>query len=274
VKSSSKLSIKDFKFGIELEANLDAWTMVDKMKYCGAEIVSPILHGYKGVMSVRRQIKHMWKWKKEIKFGDCGLHIHVDIQNFNLGQAKRLVLITSRFDQTLFCMMNGSRWNNNYSRRCSYDEEKIKNAKGLYELQSLQHHGRYAGSNLYAFSKHGTVEFRYAMGTANWEKIYSLICLYLKMVAVAESYVIIPEVTPVPNFGSSKMTLANPDENVIVLKKNKDIFFDLLQLKGDIRKSLDLMFNTNVLDTKGRNNKTQEEITEKRENIKFSLKRN
>ena len=118
--STNKLSIKDFKFGIELEANLDAWSMIDKMKYepgwtshdehCGAEIVSPILRGYKGVMAVRRQIRHMWKWKKEIQFGDCGLHIHIDVQHFNLGQAKRLLLLASRFDQTLFCMMNGSRW--------------------------------------------------------------------------------------------------------------------------------------------------------------------
>lgn len=284
MQSSNKISIKNFKFGIELESNLRAYKMVSEMKFepgwkshgehCGSEIVSPILYGYQGVMSVRRQLKHMWKWKEQIMFGDCGLHIHIDIQHFNLGQAKRLVLIASRFDQTLFCMMNGSRWNNNYSRRCGYNEKTIKSAKGLAALQRLQQHGRYCGTNLYAFSKHGTVEFRYAMGSANWEKVYSLLVLYLRMVAAAELTMEVPTVTPVANFGAQNTGLPSPKKSMAVLEKNRDIFFDFLQLKGHIRKSLELMFETNVLDTKGLNQKTTLEITEDRGDVKFSLKRN
>ena len=284
MQSSNKLRINDFKFGIELESNLDAWKMVEKMEFepgwkshdehCGSEIVSPILRGYAGILSVRRQIRHMWKWKKEIVFGDCGLHIHIDIQHFNLGQAKRLLLIASRFDQTLFCMMSGPRWNNNFSKRCSYSEAAINKATGLAALQLLQINGRYSGSNLYAFSKHGTIEFRYAMGTANWEKIYCLMSLYLRIVAVAESDIEIPFINTVSNFGAINTGLPNPKKSMVILKHNRDIFFDLLQLIGDTRKSLEAMFEKNALDTSRRSDKTKEQLTEKRDKIKFSLKRN
>lgn len=247
------------------------WTCHDE--HCGSEIVSPILVGYSGIMSVKRQLKHMWTWQKSIEFADCGLHVHVDIQHFTLGNAKRLLLIASRFDQTIYCMMDGPRWNNNYARRCIYDESKIKSAKTLIQLQSLQVNGRYYGSNLYAFSKHGTVEFRYAMGSANWEKIYSLISLYLRMVAVAQSDMEITKVNPVDSFKELDSHLVKPKENLIILRSNRDAFFDMLQLKGAIRESLAAMFDSNVLDTKSRANKSKEDLTENRDKIKFSLKR-
>ena len=283
MESSNKLLISGFKFGIELECNIEAWKMAEKMtfepgwrchdEHCGAEIVSPVLHGYGGLLSLRRQLRHLWKWRKKITFADCGLHVHVDIQDFNLGQLKRLLTIASRFDQTIFCMLDGCRWNNNYTRRCNYDEKKIRTAKGLSSLQNLQRNDRYSGLNLHAFSKHGTAEFRYAMGSADWQKIYSLTVLYLKMVAAARSDMEIPKSNPVSEFGAKATGIKNAKENLKILQKNRDILFDFLLIRGAARKTLVAMFDANVFDTTNRNNKSSAQLTESRDKIKFSLKR-
>ena len=211
---AKKLSVSNFKFGVELESNISTYLLRDNTKFesgwrvhdehCGSEIVSPILIGYKGLMSVRRQLRNIWRPRNKIKFGDSGLHVHVDIQHFNLGQAKNLILIASRFDQTIYCIMTGSRWSNQYARRCRYDEKRITGAKGLSDLQSLQNNReRYSGLNMHAFSKHGTVEFRYAMGSADWQKIYSLISMYLRMVAAAEIGLDIPKPNVLSKFDSA-----------------------------------------------------------------------
>jgi hypothetical protein len=281
--SNAKLSIRGFKFGVEIESNIDSYGIKKNLKFepgwrhhnehCGSEIVSPILYGYKGMMSLRTQLRHLWKWKNKIKFANCGLHVHVDIQNFNLGQAKRLVLLASRFDQTLFCMLDGCRWNNTYARRCVYDEKKVNEAKSLRDVQNMQANGRYSGLNLHAFSKHGTVEFRYAMGSADWRRIYSLTSLYLRMVASAASNMEIPVSNTVEKFGPNSSGLKDAKKNLAILQENKETFFDFLQIRGETRKSLDIMFDANVLDTAGRQYKTADELTETRDKIKFSLKR-
>lgn len=281
IRVGKKLSISNFKFGIELESNTSTWAYKENTafetgwrihdEHCGSEIVSPILQGYKGLMSVRRQLRYIWKSRRKIKFGESGLHVHIDIQHFNLGQAKRLVLLASRFDQTIFCLMTGNRWNNQYARRCFYRESSIILAKGLSSLQSLQYgKERFSGLNLHAFSKHGTVEFRYATGSADWQKIYSLISMYLRMVAVAEIDTEIPTPDIVAKFDistSGTKGLKAASKHLPKLRENKDMFFDFLQLKGDTRKCLDKMFDTNVFDIKGH----PEEET--RGKIKFSLKR-
>ena len=278
--NSNKLTIKDFKFGVELELNLNSSSMKDSLKFetgwgchgehCGAEIVSPILIGWSGLLGVRRQLRHLWKWQKKIKFSDCGLHVHVDIQHFNLGQAKRLILLASRFDQTIFCMMDGPRWTNTYATRCAYSEKKIKTITSLNGLQNIQTNHRYAGLNMHAFSKHGTVEFRYAMGSADWQKIYSLISMYLRMIATAASEIEIPNVIKIPGI-VGRHALPHITKNIKSLEKNRDTFFNLLQVKGEVRSHLTKMFDDNVKDISN-SGKTEEQRTESFEKIKFSLK--
>ncbi len=279
--SSPKININGFKFGIELESNINTNRIKSALKleegwrchyeHCGSEIVSPILYGYKGLMSVRRHLKKLWAWQKSIRFNDCGLHVHVDIQHFNFGQAKRLVLLASRFDQTLFSMMDGTRWNNNYARRCSYDEKKLNKIKTLYELQTIQKHGeRYSGLNLHSFSKHGTAEFRYCTGSANWQKIYALISMYLRMVALSTTDIEIPKVEDIPEWTKDSKSLKNARVSLEALEVNRDIFFDILQLSGSTRDVLVAMFDENVFDiTK---TKTNLQTTEQVGDVSFFLK--
>lgn len=241
------LSVSGFKFGIELESTVHD-TQITKYvrkgwmhhpEHCGSEVVSPILKGYAGMMEMRRQIKALNKvdatslgnHNKLLSFENCGLHVHVDVQDFTLGDAKRLLLIASRFDSVIYLLMDPCRRGNKYCNQCNYDEDRIEAISNLNELQTIQKNQRYSGVNFYAFPKHGTVEFRYAMGTFHWPTIYSLVSMYLRMVALAKSMKEIPQ----QHKGRTK------DKN----KKNKELFFDALELKGGSRAVLDTLFNNN-----------------------------
>lgn len=255
MKYSNKLVISNFKFGIELEMEgdytyfrnkvklLDGWIV--KNEHCGTEVVSPPLTGYVGLLIVRRQLRNIWAKYKKIKFYDAGLHVHVDIQHFNLGQAKRLIIFCNRFDNAIFSLMEGSRWRNNFCRRLNYNEDSIVKSSTLYDLQSLQSGERYSACNLYAFPKYGTVEFRYAGGTCNWQKIYALISLYLRIVAFAASSLEMPD---------AELDIKVDSEDLIYPRKilaafdiGKNRMFNALQISGGVREILDDMFERNVL---------------------------
>ena len=230
-----KLSIHQLQFGVEIESNLsihdieqiswdDGWTY--HYEHCGVELVSPILKGAKGFLNLRKQLKKLWKGRKFIGFKNCGLHVHVDISHFSLQNAKRLVALASTYDKVIFSLMEPCRSKNQYTSHCDYPIEKIMQCRSYYELAHLQKNGRYHGTNLYAFSKHGTVEFRYSMGTANWQKIYALIVMYLKMVALAGSSEPIDFNNNLKNAKSRKLELA------------RDRFCRILDLPSSVEKTL------------------------------------
>lgn len=236
-----KLLIRDFQFGVELESNLSNSKVINSLRptwrshseHCGSEVVSPKLKGAAGLLELRRQVKALCDIANSVGFRQCGLHVHVDINHFTLGDAKRLLILNSRFDRTIFAIMDGSRYKNKYTTRCSYPEEKIENCMSLEDLKRLQLRTRYAGTNFYAFTKHGTVEFRYAGGTFDWQKIYSLVSMYLRMVSLSCSMREIPQPTKCH------------DESFNTLESNINIFFDALQIRGHTRKILYNMFSAN-----------------------------
>lgn len=255
---SPKLSVKDFKFGIELELGIDADDLIDDItlydgwrihdEHCGSEIVSPPLKGFAGLLIVRRQLKEIWSAYDTINFYDAGLHVHVDIQHYTLKHAKRLLTIGSLFNEVIYAMMDGSRYNNNYARHCDYKLANINKCVTIADLQKLQRHDRYHGINFYAFVKHGTVEFRYAMATADWTRVYSLASMYLRMVAFADSDLVIPKDVPhVPKWNSAGLKFAK--RKLAILEKLKNQFLDMLQIRGDVRNVLENMFDENACDT-------------------------
>lgn len=257
---SPKLSVKDFYFGVELELGIEIEDFEDEFgelgegwrshdEHCGTEIVSPRMRGYAGLLSVRRVLRDIWDTWDKISFTDAGLHVHVDIQHFTLKHAKRLLTIASLYDEAIFAMMDGARYNNQYAKHCRYNLEDINGCITIADLQKLQTHDRYHGLNMYAFPKHGTVEFRYAMATADWTRVYSLISLYLRMVSFAGSNLAIDmDVPDVPKWSSSGLKFAK--KKLVGLEVLKNKFFDMLQIRGNVRSILDEMFDENALDTR------------------------
>jgi putative amidoligase enzyme len=257
VNSLRKLDISGFRFGIELELNLNTRNVDKHMKldkdwwcheeHCGTEIVSPRLRGYSGLMSVRRQLRYVHDYAEKrglsnIGMDNAGLHVHVDIQDFTLGNAKRLLKLARRFNDIMFAIMDGNRFNNRYTRQLTYKEDKVDSCITLADIQSLQNHGRYSCVNMHAFPKHGTVEFRYAGATVDWQKVYSITTLYLRMVAFAKSDEEIPEYShdawesPGLRYGQKKLDR---------MSAGKTAFFNALQISGGTLVVLNELFDSN-----------------------------
>lgn len=252
--SSRNLVISQFKFGVEIELDIestdfdddvelpDGWISHDE--HCGVEVVSPPLVGRKGLLSVRECVRNIWSAYDVIGFDDCGLHVHVDIQHFKLGHAKRLLKLGSRFNEVIYSIMDPARYNNHFCRHVAYADAQIDKCFSLEDFYRLQHGERYSGINFYAFSKHGTVEFRYAKGTANWRIIYSLISLYLRMIAFAGS------TQPIPILSLSTLNTAGPSYQQVkatAIADAKNVFFDLLEIRGGVRDVLNKMYEQNRL---------------------------
>lgn len=248
--SRDKLYIDNFRFGIELELGenfdenlvelLDGWNSHEE--HCGTEIVSPVLVGHRGIFQVRECLRRIWERHQSIEFEDCGMHVHVDIQDFTLGNIKNLLRIGSRFDEVIFSIMDPARYDNNYCRHILYSEEEIQKCRTIQDLFSLQEDERYYGINLLAFQKHGTVEFRYAMGTADWQIIYALLSLYLRMVVAAKANLPVPH--PSILGWASAGNQFNKDKAATIYRA-KDALFTFLEIRGGVRKVLNKLFEQN-----------------------------
>jgi hypothetical protein len=233
--SIDAFSIKGFKFGIELEHNIQTEAFMQKVKlkrgwtikyeHCGTEVTSPILQGYKGILELRDCLRRMWRPYEQIALLNCGLHVHVDISTFDLRQLKRLALLNSHFSDVIFDIMSPVRRNNKYTHPNAFTRDQILGCTDLAEYKRLHIHDRYYGMNIHAFYKYKTVEFRYAAGTMDWHTIYSLLSMYLRMVSWAIS------ASNIPTFGPA--TLAN--------------FCEILQIEGGVKKHLTEMVRKHKL---------------------------
>ena len=274
----SSISISNFKFGIELEANVSETYMgqvarkgwIHHYEHCGAELKSPPLVGYAGLLEVRRQIKNIWSNASKIYFSECGLHVHVDIQDFTLLNLKRLMVLMSKNDDVMFSIMDSTRNNNTYCRRMYGKKEgDIWSANSLSQVQELSN-VRYYALNTYAFSKHGTIEFRYCHGTLDWRIIYSIISFYLHIVAFAKTEIQISSKDNIDFFVKKVVQDPPSADDEQRLKEKRSELFDLIQFKGPTRLIVEEMSDKNMSDIKF--HKPKSDMFELRDNMRFSIK--
>lgn len=241
MESSPKLLITNRQFGIELESNIElddfptetlieGWNVKDE--HCGSEIVSPILRGYTGLMAIRTQLGLLHETLVDsgdniVGFEDCGLHVHVDIQNFVVGDLKRLLALASKFDDVIFSLMPERRRENDYCDHLNYTDDEIDSCNTLREFQALQGNEKYFGTNIMSFQKYGTVEFRYAAATFDWRIIYSLVSLYLRMVSFAKSRL------PIPIYHRGSVA------------DGKELLCKTLGIRGAVKQNIDYMYDMN-----------------------------
>lgn len=234
---SSKLSsLTNTNFGVEIEIGEDYdedweyerpdWLLPDwsiKEEHCGTELISPVLSGYEGLIIVRAQMKKLYESFDIMSFDDCGLHVHVDIQNFTLGNLKKLLLIGSRFDDVIFSLMRPERRDNQFCAHSHYTESEIRECRSMRDIYALQGsdpvEGRYVGLNTWAWKRHGTVEFRYAAGCTDWRLIYAYVTMYMRMVSFAKT----ADPIPVWQHGDLKTGLATFCSMLNIASKVKEI---------------------------------------------------
>lgn len=169
------------------ERPYDAWSFVldDSIKGAGgAELVSPILSGVKGLAQIYQAIKLLREFPELLVNETCGFHVHhgVDPEKFGNPELFQLLRIVAIFENYIYQLLpedrrradtcrpleidlyewfrrNGSKRDVPLVKNLWYSPENRDDAKT--PQQRRLHPTRYHGLNLHSYWYRGTVEFRY-----------------------------------------------------------------------------------------------------------------
>jgi hypothetical protein len=189
----------------------------------GAEFVSPVLRGDEGIAAVDKVCRTLRAAKVTVN-ATCGLHVHVDAEDFGLVQIKRLVRNflhyedlfdgvvepSRRWSTNQYCCSNlgtfhykkdrygspvHSSWNSAVTaadKAAALQKAKadMKTAHNIREVFNLFGGSRYFKMNLDAFWRHHTIEYRQHHGCLDAETVTSwikLIVAFTEMSLLAKS---------------------------------------------------------------------------------------
>lgn len=146
---------------------------------CGYELVSPPMSGTDGLRQIRTVCKVLND--KHVKVDRrCGLHVHHDIRDYTVDDAKRLAYFYRRFENIFDSFVPKSRRgdDNTYCRTIS----QVINFSALDSYTTIEQlansvYTRYGKLNFQPFVRQGTVEFRHHSGTVDAEKIVNWVVL-------------------------------------------------------------------------------------------------
>lgn len=155
---------------------------------CGAEFVSPPINSTSSVAIMCDRIKRSGL---RYSFHDTGLHVHVQALDLEGLDLLNLGKFCRHFDRAIWSLMTPGRDKSEYCQPYRVNDDYIER-QAMAASEGRNFGTRYFGINLMAFPKHGTVEFRYAKGTLDPERIEALVEFYTKVVDwVKESYCIV-----------------------------------------------------------------------------------
>lgn len=155
---------------IKKYTNNESWADEWKLKRDGSvsgdarELVSPILSGTEGL----KQVHLMLEALRNFAFVNetCGLHVHIGAHDLSY---EKLVFLTETWlknKEKIDCFLHPRRIAGRFSRHFSLEEIKIlKKEKNLKTAHNILSGQRYYHTNIFAFLKHKTVEFRGLEGT-------------------------------------------------------------------------------------------------------------
>lgn len=169
------------------ETPYDAWSFVldDSIKGAGgAELVSPILSGVKGLAQIYQAINLLREFPEILVNETCGFHVHhgVDPEKFGNRELFQLLRIVAIFENYIYHLLPEDRRGADTCRPLEIDlyewfrrngsKRDVPLVKNLwYTLENRDdaktprhrrlHPTRYHGLNLHSYWYRGTVEFRY-----------------------------------------------------------------------------------------------------------------
>ncbi len=164
-------------YGDIIEVQLaPGWKFTPDMS-CGIEFVSPPIVDTSPIF---KQLKYITDSGLDIDFRRCGLHVHVSCTDMEKPELAYIAKFCRHFDRTIFSYMHPLRLKDTFCRTLSKSDTTIN--MELNPARSLGVIERYKGCNIASYDTFGTVEFRYAESTLDYERICALIDLYIRIV--------------------------------------------------------------------------------------------
>lgn len=153
----------------------------------GYELVSPPSTNFDDLKVVCKVLKEC-----KVKVDkSCGLHVHHDISELRRQQIIRIYNFYNKYENLINLMHNETRDNNHYCRGihniinmvngCETKDELLKVIAGKGSCTYYSSH-RYYKINLRSYLYYGTIEFRQAAGTINYDEIVDWILFTHKII--------------------------------------------------------------------------------------------
>ena len=170
------------------------WTL--KGEHCGMEITTPVFEANQSTFDIIHDIvdylRRQLHGNRMIR-RDCGLHVHVDIQEFTTSQIRMLCKVFHSFEGALIQLQPHSRRENSYCARLNrFDTNWINqfnpdNPEQRYNRDGSFIYDHSSGLNFGRFSDRGTIEIRYAAGTIRGIKVIGWIRTLLMLIEISKS---------------------------------------------------------------------------------------
>lgn len=173
-----------------MEEKNNKWNL--KNEHCGSEITSPVLNSteedfdhIKDVIETLR--RRVCRTEHNIIDRQCGLHVHIGLNDFNLVHLRNLYLIVYHFEDVLFSLQPESRSDNDYLNhvRNDLDQDQIINERNFENNNPYRDH--YLGLSFEGLRERKACEFRYAASTIRHQKLLNWIKLLVSIVECARS---------------------------------------------------------------------------------------
>lgn len=167
------------------QVNHNQWKVqYDGSLNSGWEIVSPPITDTEDLETV------MFVLRKVIKAQGSpltGLHIHHDINDFNLEQIKNLYSLYNKYeDNAIKSILRKQRIGNYYCKPISQVVNNVQESNTIEEFKRSSN-SRYHTLNNKAYIKYGTIEFRHHHGTTDVNEVMTWLHLTHKIVEAAQN---------------------------------------------------------------------------------------
>lgn len=147
------------------------------LDYSGCEFVSPVLQGDEGFEELRKMCKILSYQCAGID-NSCGLHIHIDLSDFNEVELSRLFYFIQKLEPISRKFVAKNRTRNSFcDTSLAGLDFKTKYKNGFF--QGLE---RYSAYNFSSYNHHKTLEIRLHQGTIDYDDIRNWISLHLAIV--------------------------------------------------------------------------------------------
>lgn len=217
------VQLYDPKREVSNKESLRFWTI--KEEYCGMEITTPILElsneSLDKIKNILGFISQKCTGHNIINY-NCGVHVHVDINEFTVGQVRCLCKVFNLYEKALFKIQPNSRTNNSYcaplNKPNSWFDDFDPNQIIPHQYFMFDHS---TSVNFNEFDNKGTVEIRHCAGTSNPKKAIGWLITVLSLIEISKNLESFEE-TCGENISNLCNFIYNNNTNNDILEEHKD----------------------------------------------------